>query len=129
MKTLIDEDDSSAARSLWDNNDTRITGRITYVEARAALAAAFRNGRFPALAYELAKRRLANRIAEMTVVDVTEHIAGAAGDLAEAHRLRGYDAVHLACAIAVGFPDLVMASWDADLRRASGEAGIQLFPG
>jgi predicted nucleic acid-binding protein len=37
----------------------------------------------------------------MLVVDVSEDIVLAAGDLAEAYRLRGYDAVHLASALVV----------------------------
>jgi len=46
-------------------------------------------------------------------------LARAAGELAERHALRGYDAVHLASAIAIEDSDLVMATWDRDLAAAA----------
>ena len=53
------------------------------------------------------------------MIGVDAALARAAGDLAERHALRGYDAVHLASAIAIDDPGLVMATWDRNLAAAT----------
>jgi predicted nucleic acid-binding protein len=53
------------------------------------------------------------------VLGLDAALAHAAGELAEQHALRGYDGVHLASAIAIEDPDLVMATWDRDLAAAA----------
>lgn len=53
------------------------------------------------------------------MIGLDDALARAAGALAEQHALRGYDAVHLASAIAIADPDLVMATWDRDLAAAA----------
>lgn len=55
----------------------------------------------------------------MDVIGLDPVLARTAGELAERHALRGYDAVHLASAIAIDDPDLVMATWDRDLAAAT----------
>ena len=55
-------------------------------------------------------------------------LAHHAGELAERHALRGYDAVHLSTALAVADPDLVMATWDEDLARAAAALGRPAVP-
>lgn len=56
---------------------------------------------------------------ELDVIGLDAPLAHAAGELAQQHALRGYDAVHLASAIAIDDPDLVMATWDGDLASAA----------
>ena len=56
---------------------------------------------------------------EVEVIGLDEPLARAAGALAERHALRGYDAVHLASATAIDYPDLVVATWDRDLASAA----------
>lgn len=58
---------------------------------------------------------------ELDVIGLDAVLARAAGELAERHALRGYDAVHLASAIAIEDPDLVMATWDRDLAAATAQ--------
>jgi uncharacterized protein len=53
------------------------------------------------------------------VIGLDEALARTAGELAERHALRGYDAVHLACATAIDDPELVIATWDRDLTSAA----------
>ncbi len=50
-----------------------------------------------------------------------------AGELADKHALRGYDAVHLASALAAG-PGTTFISWDRELRRAASQAGCATAP-
>jgi len=56
---------------------------------------------------------------ELHVIELDGRLAHAAGELAERRSLRGHDAVHLAAALAVEDPDLVVTTWDDDLARAA----------
>ena len=42
--------------------------------------------------------------------------------------LRGYDAVHLATALAFGAEDTILATWDHDLSSAAGLSGLAVAP-
>ena len=64
----------------------------------------------------------------MQVVELDETLSLSAGDLAESFGLCGFDAVHLATAIALRDESLVVATWDADLNRATLEAGLSVAP-
>jgi predicted nucleic acid-binding protein len=66
-----------------------------------------------------AVRRIDELCGELDVIGLDAPLARAAGELAQQHALRGYDAVHLASAIAIADPDLVMATWDRDLASAA----------
>jgi predicted nucleic acid-binding protein len=57
-------------------------------------------------------------------IGVDDGLARRAGEHAEELGLRGYDAVHLATALDLGDEDVVMVTWDADLRRAAEEGGL-----
>ena len=50
------------------------------------------------------------------------------GDTAVLSRLRAGDAIHLASALVLGDPDLVMATWDQGLGRAAREVGLAIAP-
>lgn len=62
------------------------------------------------------------------VAEVDLTMTRQAGDLAERHALRGYDAVHLATALALKDPDLVFVTWDRDLSAAARAAGRAVAP-
>ena len=98
------------------------------MEVRAALAAALRARRVPGTAVIRARRRLETLVEEVDFVELRPAVAALAGDLAERSRLRAGDAVHLASAVSLGDGELVVASWDADLRRAAGEVGFAVAP-
>lgn len=116
------------ADALWDGASERASARTTYPEARAALAAAARAGRISRAALRRACADLDSMITEMRIVELDARIAAVAGDLAERHALRGYDAVHLASALAIDDPELVVATWDGDLARAAVAAGRRAAP-
>ncbi|HEY5017110.1 MAG TPA: hypothetical protein VIJ82_22120 [Streptosporangiaceae bacterium] len=61
-------------------------------------------------------------------VELTAAVEQHAGRLARAHALRGADAVHLASALAIGDPDLVVAVWDRRLHAGAAEAGLLVAP-
>jgi predicted nucleic acid-binding protein len=103
---------------------------IAYAEIRAVLAAAHRDRRLTALRLAEAKRALETVWAGTSTLLVDDDLIHDAGDLAERHRLRGYDALHLAGLVRLGGSGGVdlFACWDADLRRAAEGLGYQLFP-
>lgn len=90
-----------------------------YPEARAAVAAARRGGRIDDRTLRQAVDELDALYGELSVIGVDDALARDAGALAERHRLRGYDAVHLASALSVSDAGLVVATWDRDLADAA----------
>jgi predicted nucleic acid-binding protein len=66
--------------------------------------------------------------AELVVVGVDEALAQRAGELADERALRGYDAVHLASALALGPGDTILATWDRDLSNAAVDSGLAVAP-
>jgi predicted nucleic acid-binding protein len=121
---LIAEPGSPAARQLWDGATRVASIRLLYPEARAALAQARRGGRLSARQLRTAVRSLDERYGQLDVVEVDERLAHQAGDLAERHGLRGYDAVHLAAALLINDPELVLAAGDQDLLAAATTEGL-----
>jgi hypothetical protein len=63
----------------------------------------------------------------MSVVVLDPYLALEAGELAQLHALRGYDAVHLASALSV--EQSLMVTWDAELARAAEQAGLAVASG
>ena len=122
VKLVVDEPGSGAAAEIWDEADVVGAVRIGLVEARAALAAARRAGRLTARQLGAAKNALSGLWSQLVVVEVTEALALGAGDLAETASLRGYDAVHLAGAIALEAD--VVATAGRELAEAASSLGF-----
>lgn len=119
IKLLIDERGSDRAAELWHRADLAVSSQLVYVEARAALAAAHRGARLDDPGLDQARAGLEGLHAELRLIAVDEALARAAGDLAEQHGLRGYDAVHLASALAINTDDVLLATWDQGLSDAA----------
>jgi hypothetical protein len=113
---------------LWDDFEHRFAGGVAYVEVRAALAAARRSGRISPRAFAKAKRKFEEHWADIRVVAIDPAIVRKAGEVAENHALRGYDAIHLATALNLrsNKDDVLMATWDDSLADAAYDAGISV---
>jgi uncharacterized protein len=123
MKLLIDDEPFRAeSERLWVESDFAVCAEIGYVEARAALAAVRRDKRLSAAALRTANEELELLWEQISVVAVDTGLVRAAGDLAEHDALRGYDAVHLAAAIAGQVT--VVASADRQLVEAARRGGF-----
>jgi predicted nucleic acid-binding protein len=127
IKLIVVEDGSDLAADLWDGYPAA-SSVLAYPEARAALAAARRAGRLTARAHDRAVAELDALNAELVIVGVDEALAQRAGELADEGALRGYDAVHLASALALGAGDTILVSWDRDLSNAAVGAGLAVAP-
>lgn len=118
LKLLLDDEaGGDAAERLWLESAYLVCAEIAYAEARAALASARRNSRLSAKALDTAKAQLELLWDQIDVVEVTTALVRAAGDVAEKEGLRGYDAVHLAAAIAAGAA--IIATTDIQLLAAA----------
>lgn len=127
VKLYVPETDSAAMKQRVDTADLPSTSRIAHAEARAAFA---RNRREDAVSpkdYRTIVRDFDNDWETYFIVDVSETLIKRAGQLAERHALRGYNAIHLASAVIlreasdqpVGF-----ACFDAKLCRAARRYGL-----
>jgi predicted nucleic acid-binding protein len=123
---LVVEAGSTRAAVLWDGADRVVSARLVYPEGRAALALAHRLGRLTARQLRAAVAELDSKYEEFDLVEVDDMLARRAGHLAEAHGLRGYDAVHLAAADRVRNPDLVVVAGDGALLAAAATEGIAI---
>ena len=114
--------------ALIDEATQSASSVIAYAEARSALARAGRPGPWLPRAH----RELDAIWAEIARLSVDESTALEAGALAERHRLRGMDALHLAAALryaAGSAPEaVVFVSWDRDQRVAAKAEGLELMP-
>ena len=124
IKLVVLEPGSTTVAAAWNGANLLVSGRLMYAEARAGLAAAGRQRRVAARDIPQAKRDLERLWRDLDVWESVKPIVQQAGDLAEQHRLRGYDAVHLATAVAAGVDVLVTA--DIDLLRAASICGLSI---
>ena len=123
LKLLVDDElGGDAAQRLWLDADYLVCAEIGYVEARAALAAAYRNARLTARTLATAKAEFDGLWAQVDTVVIDTALIRAAGDLAERETLRGYDSVHLAAAVAS--TAAVFATADDRLLSAARRCGF-----
>lgn len=128
VKLLAEETGSDLAAELWDGCDAAISSRVAYPEVRAALAAAARNQILDSEEHDAADHTWNEYWAATRPVELTATVEQRAGQLAREHALRGADAVHLASALAISDPDLVIAVWDRRLHAGARAAGLRVAP-
>jgi len=121
------EDGSDLVAELWATRHRAASSILSYPEGRAALAAARRGGRLGSDAHCRSREELESLQSELLLIGIDAPLARQAGRLAEELALRGYDAVHLASALAVGGAT-TLVSWDKDLRRAAAQSGCAVAP-
>lgn len=122
---MLDEADAEVATELFRRADRRSTSVIAYAECRAAVAAAARTRRLKASDARKAVAALDEVWPAIDRLVVSEDIVHRAGELAERRALRGFDAIHLASALAQA-PDAVLACWDQHLSQAARAEGLGL---
>jgi predicted nucleic acid-binding protein len=130
VKLYVVEEGSPLVRTAVDRAGMVATSALAYVEARAAFARRRQEGAMTAEDHRRVVRLLDVDWARYAVVEVSEGLIREAARLAERHRLRAYDAIHLASATAirdrVGEP-MVLAAWDQPLEKAAKNEGLGLL--
>ncbi|MCX5735242.1 MAG: type II toxin-antitoxin system VapC family toxin [candidate division NC10 bacterium] len=131
VKLYVAEEGSPLVHQAVANTPSVATSAIAYVEARAAFARRRRDGSLPLQEYRRILRDLDADWDHYLRIDVTEPLIREAAELAERHRLRAYDAIHLASAHVVKerlLEPVVFASWDKTLEAAARRHGLQPLP-
>lgn len=129
VKLYVVEEGREAVERAVEEAGRIATSAVAYAEARAALARKLREGVFSGEEHREAVAALDEDWRTLEVLSVTENVARFAGELAERHALRGFDAVHLASALLVRAAsreqddgeDVLFLSFDMDLMGAAAE--------
>lgn len=121
---LLAEPGTPMAQQLWDQADHVVSTRLVYAEARAALAQAHRLGRVTSSQLRKLVAGLDDLYGQLDRIDVDDPLVVRAGEMAEAHELRGYDAAHLAALERVAGEHTVLASGNRDLSIAASALGF-----
>lgn len=128
VKLVVEESGSEIAAALWDGCDVAASSRLSYPEVRAALAAAGRNHDLNDSSVARCELDWEEFWAGIRPVELTQRVQMAAGELAKRHGLRGADAVHLASALELGIPDLIVAAWDHRLVSGAVAENLSVAP-
>ncbi len=127
VKLYVRERGTRSVKRAVASADRVATSRVAYAEARAAFARRARERRIAAKRLRRIVAALDRDLATYVLVEVTASVVSAAGDLAESRALRGFDAIHLASALALGSalgtsPELM--AFDARLVGAARAEGL-----
>ena len=131
VKLYVEEEGSEAVRSQVSRAAFVATSMIAYVEARAAFARKRREGGLSEAEYARVLDEFGREWGTYLAVEVSEAIVTVAGDLAEGHDLRGFDAMHLASALALRDKmqsPVVFSCADRRLTEAAGALGLDIMP-
>ncbi len=131
LKRYVVEPGSNEVSALIAPQQVVATCAVARAEAACALARAVRLGSLAAAAARQAHKVLGREWKSYVRVRVTEALIARADSLAWGHKLRGYDAVHLAAALE--WQDrlnetITLATFDRELWIAAAEAGVARFP-
>jgi uncharacterized protein len=125
IKLVVAEEGSDLAAELWAGDYPAASSILSYPEGRAALAAARRQGRLREDAHVEALTTFEALQTDLVTIGVDSELARNAGEQAERHGLRGYDAVHLATASELG-EEVVVVTWDRALAHAAKKTELGL---
>lgn len=123
----MEEEGSDLAAEIWQRASKVVSSVLCQPETRSALAAAQRSNRLTRAQHRRGVEHFEHLLAELTLIGVDAQLARDAGDLAEHDALRGYDATHLATALALG-QDTLVVTWDRDLAGAALSHGLAVGP-
>jgi predicted nucleic acid-binding protein len=122
VKLYVEEDDSQKVADLVRSSKTTATSMVAYSEARAAFARRFRENMFKPREYKRLISFFDEDWGNYMMVRLTKKLVYFAGDLAEKHGLRGFDAIHLSSAMILfqelATPTIFLCS-DQRLQKAS----------
>jgi predicted nucleic acid-binding protein len=132
LKLYVDEEESEFVRQAAEGARFIATSVLAYVEARAALVRRRHQGDLSPIDYRRLVRDLEADWSRYLTVEVSASILRDSARLSEVHRLRAYDAIHLASASTVKghvVEPFLFGCWDHDLERAARREGFELLRG
>jgi PIN domain. len=99
VKLYVKENGSDEVKALFDGARVVATSQAAYAEACAAFARKHRQGNFTDERYHTVITNLQQDWGAYFALDVSWPVSRLAGELAERHGLKGFDAIHLASAL------------------------------
>ena len=130
VKLYVEEAGSEIIRDIARRATVIAASKIAYAEARAAFARKQRDDGFPIKALRKVVEDLDRDWENYFIIEVTDGIIRAAGDIAEKYFLRGFDSIHLASAVNLKGKirgEVYFSSADSKLNRAAGKEGIKVL--
>jgi uncharacterized protein len=118
-KRYVTEPGSAWVRALVRRRKSLVVSRIAYAELAATVARLWREGFLTEAARDACLGDLDEDFGELTVLEVRAAVVRRVPDLVRRHPLRGYDAVHLASAVALAARGTSIDFWSADRRLIS----------
>ena len=130
VKRCVEEVESTAGSTCVERAAAVMTARVTYAEARAAFPRHRREGGLTPAGLGEVVCGLDAEWDACDVVEIHEPLVRRAGQLAERHALRGYDAIQLAAPLTIrnAGADLECASFDGRLNHAASRERLRLSP-
>ena len=131
VKLYVEEDGSHTIRKARNTASIIPTSLLAYAEVRTAFARAYGDKGLSKSLYQAILEDFNEDWDRYFALEVTWEIVRQAGDLAEEHRLRSFDAIHLASALqvqAVVEDSLSFLSFDDRLTRAAKARGLVVGP-
>lgn len=127
LKLYVDERGTPEVIAAVQSAELVAISRIAYAEARAALARVLREKRTTRAEHRKRVAAVDADYLDILKVDVSEEIVRQAGELAESHALRGYDAIQLASARWLARKTrrpVTMLAFDQRLNEAAHSLGL-----
>lgn len=127
VKLYVRERGSARVRAQVDQAEAVATSVVAYAEARAAFARLRRERPASGKRHRERVGQLDRDWNRYAVVELTAAVVRSAGERAEQHSLRGFDAIHLASALwlkSAYADDLVFAAFDGALIAGAKDAGL-----
>jgi len=131
VKRWVQERGTEIVQAAFESTAIKVTAMTSGAEVPAALSLAVRAGRVSPAAGESALRSFWQEWPSFARVYLSELTARQAGDLAWNLGLRGYDAVHLASALAASTmagEAATVVTFDRQLWRAAQQEGLPVIP-
>lgn len=130
VKLYVEEAGSAAVKDIAQSATVIAASKIAYAEARAAFVRKQREDGFPIKALRKVVEDLDRDWENYFIIEVTDGIIRAAGDIAEKYLLKGFDSIHIASAVNLKSKirgEVYFSSADAKLNRAAGKEGIKVL--
>ena len=122
LKRFVAEPGTDVVNTLVSRHGPVATAKIAYAEAHAAFARRHRAGNLSGPQYALTCRRFEHEWQTWVRIDLDDDVLALARDMVRRHPLRGFDAIHLASALALRIStgeDLSFAAADGSLLNAA----------
>jgi predicted nucleic acid-binding protein len=131
VKLFVTEEGSQATREMLFGASTMGTGLLTRAELGAAFARGARRGLLSEKEAQKARQQVEVVWPTWVHIAVDENLVTRAESLTWEYKLRGYDAIHLACALTwqeYMEHQVVLATFDRELWEATRQVELGVWP-